>query len=110
MSIDSFYNSTVEVQQVANIQTSGGGLKKIYSARIIGLRCRITPTRTQEVDQFGKSTVRISYRLYCDATAANRAIVESDRIVYGSQIFDVVGIANPGQLNHHLEIDLEDVK
>ena len=46
---------------------------------------------------------------YCAATSTNKAILASDRMTANSKTFLVKGIKNPGFLDHHLEIDMEEI-
>jgi len=86
-----------------------GGVRKSYSERIAAMPCRIRKKHIAEADEYGKMTVTSDFRLYCEAITENKAIEESDRIVVGSQTFEVKGIYNPGELDRHLEIDLLEV-
>lgn len=109
MAIEDFYDSSVTIQQLTTTKTGMGGLKKDYSTRISGLKCRISSKRSREVDEFGKLTNRTILRLYCTATATNRAIVASDRVVHSSKTYEITAVRNPAEQNHHLEIDLREI-
>lgn len=107
-----FLNSIAEVQQITTSQTGMGGQKKNYSTRISALACRISKKfkGLNEVEQFGKLTIRNLWMLYCEATTAALAIIETDRIIFNSKTYDITGIYNPGQLDRHLEIELLEVR
>lgn len=114
--ITDFFNSTAKIEQESQSSTSMGGVRRTYSTRITSLKCRITPMgihkRTAyyaEADEFGKMTVRQGLILYCEASSANKAIDESDRVILGARKFQVKGINNPGLLDRHLEIDLLEI-
>ena len=113
--ITDFYNSTATVMQEAQSKNPMGGVKRTYSTRITSLLCRISPMDIRrraafaEADEFGKMTVRQGLILYCDASTANKAIDESDRMTLGTRTFQVKGINNPGLLDRHLEIDLLEI-
>ena len=109
MSISDFYNTTVDVEYPSRLQNEMGGPKVSYSTRISDLKCRITPRSVTEADEFGKLTVRNIFRMYCDASATNRAMNEADRVSYGSEYYLITGIRNPALLDRHLEIDLEKI-
>lgn len=55
-----------------------------------------------------KETVRGVYVFFCDPPSI--AITEKDRFIYGSRIFDIRFIKNPGEMNHHYEILLQELK
>jgi len=110
MSIEDFYTSTAVVQKVTNNRTNMGTVKKTYSSRIASLPCRFNFRRINEADQYGKMTVTEAGRVYCAATSTTAAIVESDRINIGTRTFEVTGIANVSFRDHHLQIDVVEVK
>ena len=107
--INDFFNSDVSIEQLAVAQSPMGGQKKSYSERIASLACRITPKKIIELDEFGKMTVRMGLRLYCEATSTNLEIDESDRVKLGTRTFQIKTIGNPALLNRHLEIDILEI-
>jgi len=108
--IEDFFDNTALVQQVTTSQSATGGVVKGLSTRIESLACRIGTRNMSEVDDFGRRVVVAGWRLYCTASTANKAIKESDVITVGGQKFEVTGSKNPALLNHHLEIDLREVR
>jgi hypothetical protein len=66
-------------------------------------------TAFAESDEFGKQTIRQGLVLYCEASTANKAIDESDRITVGARTFQVKGIDNPGLLDRHLRIEMLEI-
>lgn len=104
--ISDFFDTTVTVRQISTSTNPMGGVVKTFSTRITSLKCRIGVKNISETDEYGKMTVRSGWRMYCEASSTNRAITESDRISYGSETYEVVGVANPAMQNHHLEVDL----
>jgi len=52
-----------------------------------------------------KVTVYATHRLYCEYVT----IAEVDRIKLGSRYFEIRGIRNPSNINHHLEIDVLEI-
>ncbi len=113
--ITDFFNSTVTVQREAQTKNPMGGISRTYSTRIASLPCRIDNmdirrrTAFVEAAGLGKMTVIQGLILYCEASSANKAITESDRVVLGTRTFQVKGINNPGLLDRHLAIDLLEV-
>lgn len=110
MSVSDFLNSTAIVQKFIEHKTGMGGAAKQPTPRITALPCRLSKKRISETDEFGKMTLREVYVLYCDASETNRAIIESDRIDVLGRTFEIKGIYNPGDLNRHLEIGIEEVR
>jgi hypothetical protein len=110
--ITDFYNSSALVEQATRAASTSkvGGVKSTYSTRIASLSCRVTASNISEVDAFGKRTMREIWKLYCAATTASKAIEESDRVTVDSRVYQITGIKNPGLLDRHLEISLEEVR
>ena len=110
MAVGDFYNSTAVVYKQVATQTAMGSVKKSYTVRIASVVCRLAKKRISEVDQYSKRTVRAVWRMYCSASAENKAIEESDRVTISSQDYEVEGIYNPANKDHHLEINLLEVR
>jgi len=108
--IQDFYNSSALVESISRGTTGMGGPQKTYTTRIAALKCRLSNKRISETDEFGRMTVRECWWLYCDATSTNKAIEANDRITVEGKVFEVDGSENPGFLDHHLEIDLKEVR
>jgi len=108
--INDFYDSTAVINKTVTSQTAMGGMKKNYEQRIGSLLCRMSAKSVIEGDELGKMTLREVNRLYCEASTTNKAIIESDRVVIGGRTYEVTGIANPGLQDHHLEIDLSEIR
>lgn len=113
--ITDFFNSTVVVQQETKGKSTMGGVSRTYSTRIASLECRVNPmdirrrTAFAEAEGFGKMTVNQGLVLYCEASTANKAIDESDRVTLGTRTFQVKGIENPGLLDKHLKIEMLEI-
>lgn len=109
--ITDFFNSTAVVSSLSTTQTGMGGMRKNYdTVRITSLLCRISNKNISETDEFGKMTVREGWRLYCDASSTNQAIIESDRITVAGKTFEVTGVHNVAELDRHLQVDIIEVR
>lgn len=108
--IEDFYDSSALVEQVGTSSTPMGGSKKTYSTRISALACRVSSKNIRESDEFGKMSIRAVWILYCAASTANKAIEESDRVTVGGTVFEITGIGNPALRDHHLEINMREIR
>ena len=54
----------------------------------------------------GKVAAYSTHVFFCKEPAS---ITEKDRFTYGSRTFEIVTIYEPGNMNHHLEIDLLEI-
>jgi head-tail adaptor len=57
----------------------------------------------------GKLTVTSTLIFFCDVPVGI-TITEKDRFILGARIFDIIFVYNPGNMNHHLEISVFEVK
>lgn len=55
-----------------------------------------------------KNTVRGVYLFFCEVPPIT--ITEEDRFIFGTRIFEIRFIKNPGNFGHHLEILLQELK
>ena len=110
MSLGFFLNSTATVYQTSNTTSAMGATKKIWTVRIASLRCRLNAKTINETDEYGKVTVQNVWKLYCEATATNKAIAESDKITLDSIDYQVTGTYNAGNLDRHLEIQMTETR
>ena len=109
MAIEDFYDSTALVRKVVTSQTSMAGTKKNFATRISALLGRLSTAKPTEVDQFGKRTNRNEWMFFCEASATNKAILTSDRMIINDLTYEILGIGNPGMQDHHLEIKLIEI-
>jgi hypothetical protein len=110
MSFLNMLNTTAEIQSFTTAQTVSGTANRTYVTRIASLACGVQPKRLKSVDEFGKTTLRNVYRLYCEYNATNLTIDEADRVIWDSRTFEISAIGDAGGRGHHLEIDMLEVK
>jgi len=104
------YIHTATIQQVSFAQTAAKTANPTYSTRIASLDCLIQGKNLQTTNSYGKETLVNVYILYCDYNSTTTAITEKDRVVFGTQTFEITGIKPGGGHTHHLEINLLEVK
>ena len=102
-------NLTCTVQQVADSQNNMGGPIKTFSTRIADAECSLKQRSQNTTDAYGKPTTQIVYRFYFEATATNRAMITSDRIVYNSRTFEIDVIYDVAGMNEVLQVDCTEV-
>ena len=105
MSISSgLYNQTLILQSVSLAADGLGGVTQTWADQG-SFRGRISPLSSQERLMQDKTTNTTTHRIYCDPIA----ILPDDRIKWGTYYFEIMGITNPSELYHHLEIDVRDI-
>jgi len=81
-----------------------GGFTEVWASAGTFLG-RISPLTAQERLLQDKETMLTTHRIYCD----NMDILPDDRIKWGDYYFQVIGIINPSELYHHLEIEVREI-
>jgi SPP1 family predicted phage head-tail adaptor len=105
MSISSgLFNRTLVLQRQTLTNDGMGGQTKTW-ADAGSFRGRISPLSAQERLSQSKETMTTTHRIYC----ANMNVMPDDRIRWGTYYFEIVGITNPSETYHHLEIDVREV-
>jgi len=104
---------TLDVTKVGNTQNVTGfvgGNTKAFTARVSNVACSYRTITGSEQDSYGKRSIFTIHRFYVKASAANRAIIASDRITYDSDTFEIVAINNVAGKNRLLQIDCTKVE
>ena len=99
---------TLDVSQVGNTQNVTGmigGNTKAFTTRLSSVACSYKMLTSTETDTYGKRSIFVRHRFYVKGTAANRAIIESDRITFDSGTFEILSINNVAGKNRTLQID-----
>lgn len=99
--------TTLTLQAVTNTSDSQGGFTDVWSnvAMVTGGLHLATGSEALIADQQG---VRITHRFFMDYPTAY-TITNLKRFVMGARVFNIRFIKNPGTMNHHLEVWLEEV-
>ncbi len=107
MGISKFlFNQTFTPQTLTETSDNAGGFTKAW-ADGTAFRGRLSSLPVNERMSSDKATVYSSHKIYCD----NQTITESQRIRNSdsTRFFEVRGIVNPSDANHHLEITVLEV-
>ena len=104
--------SVVTIQSKTNTSDSMGGFTETWT-NLITISGVLTSPRGNEYRwegfRVGKEAVRSTHIFYCDVPTGV-TINELCRLVYGTRIFDIVFVRNPGMMNHHYELELVEIK
>ena len=106
MAIEDYYVHSVAITRQDGTLTEGGMLDKSsgnWSAleTVTGL---IRPTSGREVFTAGKEVAVSSHVL---DTAAGASMQPKDRATEGANVYDILAVRNPRDMDHHLIVDLE---
>jgi head-tail adaptor len=104
MILDSLLNQTLTLQRITEADDNEGGRNQTpYDAG--SFKGRIHPLNSSERLSQDKVLNATTHVIYCD----NMDVLPTDRIKWGTYIFDIIGIKNPSELYHHLEIECKEI-
>lgn len=98
------YNQTLTLQTLTETADGQGGVTVVW-ADAGTFRARISPLTSQERMMQNKSTNATTHTIYCD----NMSVSPKDRIKWGTFYFEILGITNPSEAYHHLEIQVREI-
>lgn len=101
MSINDHYIPGFTVKR--SVQTNVNGIATETFSDLAEVSGRMRALTGNEILANERRGLKTSHRFYCDVID----IEIRDRIVNGSNTFDVKFVKNPMEMNHHLEIDCE---
>lgn len=98
------FNRTLVLQRSTLTSDNMGGQTKAW-ADAGSFKARVSPLTAAERLTQDKETMLTTHRVYCD----NINIMPDDRIKWGTFYFEIVGITNPSEAYHHLEIEVREI-
>lgn len=98
------FNNTLTLQTLTESDDGQGGVTTAW-ADVGSFRARISPLSSQERLMQDKTTNTTTHKIYCD----NMTVTPKDRIKWGDYYFEVIGITNPSESYHHLEIETREI-
>ena len=109
MSLKGLCRSSVDILRNAattNATRTGG---ESWSAAYTGVACRIVPKTSEERAQWMGLPMMSSHTVYIPS-ALSYTILPTDRVLYGTRYFRIVGIRNPDELSVYWILDVEEDK
>ena len=104
MGITGLYNQTLTLQSFTKTSDGMGGNTKSWTD-IGSFRGRISPLSTNERMMQDRNNILTTHRIFC----ANMTVNATNRIKWGDFYFEIVGIINPSEMYHHLEIEVKEL-
>src|SRR3972149_1374147 len=98
------FNQTLTLQTLTEAADGQGGSASTW-ADAGSFRGRISPLTSQERLTQDKTLNTTTHTIYCD----NMSVSPKDRIKWGTFYFEILGITNPSELYHHLEISVREI-
>lgn len=104
MSFRSLLNNLLELKRVTKTADDAGGFTESWDS--IGyFYGRICPVSAGERMLADKKYADLTHKIYCEAMDVR----ENDKIVWGDWTFQIIGILNPSEEFHHLQILAKEV-
>jgi SPP1 family predicted phage head-tail adaptor len=97
-------NQTLTLQTLTETADGQGGVTSVWT-NAGSFRARISPLTSQERLIQNKETMTTTHKVYCDPML----VTPKDRIKWGDYYFEIIGITNPSEAYHHLEIDVREI-
>jgi len=97
-------NQTLTLQTHTQTDDGMGGYVKGW-ADLGSFRGRISPISAEERLNQDRTVMNTTHRIFCDPMTVD----PTNRIKWGSYYFEIIGITNPSELYHHLEIDVREM-
>ena len=92
-------NQTLTLQTFTEVDDGQGGVVTGW-ANLGSFRGRISSLSAQEKMAQDKETAVCTHKIFCEPMS----VTHRDRIKWGDYYFEIIGISNPSELYHHLEI------
>ena len=106
MSIEDYYTQTIITQRTTTSRSTMGSTVDSWATNLTILG-KIRPKSGNEIIYNEKREIVSDYTLYC---AAGSDILEKDRVTNGGNIYTVVFVKDPMNMEHHLEVHLKKVE
>ena len=97
-------NQNLTLQTLTATDDGMGGVSESWSDSG-SFRGRISSLSTQEIMAQDKETAFYTHKIFCGPMT----VTHKDRIKWGTYYFEIVGISNPSELYHHLEIQAKEL-
>ena len=97
-------NTTLTLQNLTIADDGMGGQTETW-ADLGQFKGRVSPLTSQERLMQNKETNTTTHKIYCD----NMLVTTKDRIKWGTYYFEILGITNPSEMYHHLEIACREI-
>jgi len=102
MSITSLFNNIFMIERRTRTSDSVGGFTIGYSTLDAAVEGRIRPASSREKEVAAQEGRDISHVLY---VAGDEDIARGDRVTVGDLVVEVLGVREPSEAGHHLEVD-----
>ncbi len=99
------YNTLLDLQRPTDSFDDTGGVIQTY-ASVGWVRARISSLSSNEKMINNKVYTDATHKIFMDAVD----IRESDNLVWGDWTFQVLGIVNPSESYHHLEVFAKEIE
>ena len=107
MSIVDFFNSVATVNRLTKEDDAAGNWTEKWVPVVMNLPCCIQPRSGREWVSHEKRQSEVSHVMYC--LPLSTGIRPSDRVVRGSDSYDILDVRDVDYMNRFITIDLKQV-
>ena len=110
MSISHLWNITVDIQRPTVTQGAHGEPEKTWVVIFNDIRGRLQKRKMvpiEEAESLGRDATFADFNFYCDTIYS---ILATDRVIFGSRTFEVLGFDNSNQMDIFQKLELEEIK
>lgn len=110
MSLNHLYNITVDIQRPTVTQGDYGEQKKAWAVVHDDIKGRLQKKKKVPIEEstmVGRDAVMADFNFYCDTSYS---ILATDRVVYGSRTFEILGVDNSNQMDVFQKLELLEIK
>lgn len=70
------------------------------------IQCRVCPLSGQESEIYERRGLKATHKIFIECKSE---ITEDERVVLDSRTFNILRVINPSEMNHHLELIVEEI-
>ena len=110
MSIAHLWNITVDIERPTATQGAHGEPVKTWAVIYNDIRGRLQKRKMvpiEEAESLGRDATFADFNFYTDVVYT---ILATDRVIYGSRTFEVLGADNSNQMGVFQRVELEEIK
>jgi head-tail adaptor len=108
MSYSTLLNITCTKQTLTETQSATGKITKTWVNTTTGIKCRLDQAKGQEFNTVTGKMAKATHTLFL-LKSAGLMDEKTNRIVIGSNIYDILMVSDAGGHSHHYELLLERV-
>ena len=108
MSVDSLCIHRITIQENTATPDGKGGNPATWSNKHVNIKARIRPIAAREDERWEGVAADLTHTIYISDASLN--IRESDRMLYGTRTFDILGVRDIDEWGRYLQLGVEELR